>query len=161
MKLTCDEIAAATGLLPAKTSGKEILFHCPNHEDKHPSLSINVDKNIWICGPCGRAGTAWKFAAFLARCDPSDKAAVTAYLGRIGVFNGSASGKPPHKIYSYHDENGTLLYQVTAVRRSGRGKAIFAAHAGWEWWMVLEPQWRTSRPLQASRIDFRPQGEAP
>ena len=137
MKLTCDEIASATGLLPAKTSGKEILFHCPNHEDKHPSLSINLDKNTWICGPCGQAGTAWKFAAFLARCDPSDKAAVTAYLGRIGVFNGSASGKPPDKIYSYRDENGTLLYQV--LRFDGaEGKKRFSQRApdgngGWHW----------------------------
>src|SRR6059036_2241829 len=137
MKLKCDEIAAATGLLPAKTSGKEILFHCPNHEDKHPSLSINVDKNAWICGPCGEAGTAWKFAAFLAHCDPSDKAAVSAYLGRIGIFNGSASGKPPDKIYSYHDENGTLLYQV--LRFDGvEGKKRFSqrtpdGNGGWHW----------------------------
>src|SRR6266516_2640481 len=137
MKLTCDEIASATGLLPAKTSGKEILFHCPNHEDKHPSLSINVDKNTWICGPCGRAGTAWKFAAFLAHCDPSDKATVSTYLRRIRVFSGSASGKPPDKIYSYSDENGTLLYQV--LRFDGvEGKKRFSqrtpdGNGGWCW----------------------------
>src|SRR5438093_12098113 len=80
MKLKCDEIAAATGLLPAKMSGKEILFHCPNHEDKHPSLSINLDKNTWICGLCGLDGTAWMLAAFHAHFYTSDKEAISTYL---------------------------------------------------------------------------------
>src|SRR5437667_6839620 len=58
MQLDCLQIAKAAGLGQGKTSGKEILFHCSRHPDKHPSLSIHPGKNKWFCGPCGKGGGA-------------------------------------------------------------------------------------------------------
>jgi DNA primase len=39
-----------------KTSGN-LMVSCFEHEDKHPSMSINLDKGIWHCFSCGSSGT--------------------------------------------------------------------------------------------------------
>jgi hypothetical protein len=39
---------ARLGKLKKKTA-KEYLAHCPFHDDKHPSLSINTSKKAWYC----------------------------------------------------------------------------------------------------------------
>jgi hypothetical protein len=39
-------------------NGKEFLFHCPWHEDAHPSLQVNPEKRRWFCHPCGMSGDA-------------------------------------------------------------------------------------------------------
>ena len=71
--LQCEAVARAglaTG--PAHIEGKELVWSCPNHDDRHPSLKVNPTKNIWMCGPCGASGNAWELAAFMARIQPSD-----------------------------------------------------------------------------------------
>ena len=42
------DIVRLAGVEPQK-KGREWLALCPFHEDKSPSLSINVEKNVWIC----------------------------------------------------------------------------------------------------------------
>ena len=55
MTLQCIKIARAADLPGERSSGKEVLFRCPRHDDHHPSLSINPGKNVWLCGPCGKS----------------------------------------------------------------------------------------------------------
>jgi hypothetical protein len=80
MKFSCLDVVTAAGLEEGRRRGKEQVFRCPQHEDQHPSLSVNPDKDTWLCGPCGQRGTAWQLAAFLSGHDPADKAGVTAWL---------------------------------------------------------------------------------
>ena len=68
---TCEQTARAALGDPTKRAGAEFLWHCPNHEDKHESLSVNPKKNVFLCAPCNANGTAWQFASFLARLDPA------------------------------------------------------------------------------------------
>src|SRR5690242_15830274 len=86
MKLQCIEIARAVLGEPAKTSGREAIYECPHHDDQHPSLKINLQKDVWMCGPCGAKGGAWTLAAFLAGRDPDDKAGVIGWLGDHGLI---------------------------------------------------------------------------
>jgi hypothetical protein len=73
-----------------------------------------------MCGPCAVKGTAWQLAAFLAGVEPSDKAAVLGWLDKHGLttVNGksptetSGTGRRVLATYPYHDESGTLLYEV-------------------------------------------------
>jgi len=37
----------------------EVWFHCPFHADSTPSLSVNVDRQVWHCFGCQRGG-GWK-----------------------------------------------------------------------------------------------------
>jgi len=78
-RLECIDVARATLGKPVKRVGQECFYCCPNpkHDDHHPSLQINLQKNVWMCGPCGAGGNAWQLAAFIAGLDPSDKACVS------------------------------------------------------------------------------------
>ena len=47
------DVVRLAGIEPQK-KGREWLASCPFHKDKSPSLSINTDKNVWICwAGCG------------------------------------------------------------------------------------------------------------
>lgn len=45
----------------ANRQTKEVQAECPFHKDKHPSMSINTEKNLWTCYSCGRGGTIYNF----------------------------------------------------------------------------------------------------
>jgi hypothetical protein len=38
--------------------GVERSFHCPVHDDSHPSASVNIVSGLWICYSCGAKGKA-------------------------------------------------------------------------------------------------------
>jgi DNA primase catalytic core len=46
-----------------KKQGKELVGRCPfgEHEDKHPSFSINPKKQLFYCHGCGRGGDVFSF----------------------------------------------------------------------------------------------------
>ena len=76
-RFSCLEVAQAAGLKLGKKVGQEVLYTCPNHDDRHPSLKINPTKDCWLCGPCDKKGNGWELAAFIAGVNPDNKAAVT------------------------------------------------------------------------------------
>jgi len=80
MSFPCEEIARAALGEPAKRQAAELLWRCPRHDGKDPSLQVNTNKNVWMCGPCGAGGNPWQLVALLAGISPDDKAAVTAWL---------------------------------------------------------------------------------
>jgi len=89
--LQCETVARAALAGPLRRERKELVWRCPNHEDQHPSLKINREKNVWMCGPCGASGNAWELAAFLARVKPSDRPAVAAWLRERGSYRARGS----------------------------------------------------------------------
>lgn len=82
--LSCSVIAQKILGEPARISAGEAYYTCPQHDDRHPSLKINLKKNVFLCGPCNASGGAWAFAAFLARVGPYEKKAVGAWLREHG-----------------------------------------------------------------------------
>jgi CHC2 zinc finger len=113
-KATCEQIARGVLGEPIKRVGAELLWRCPNHDDHHPSLSVNPKKDVFMCGPCCAGGTAWQLAAFLSGHEPSDKDAIKAWLDGHGLSNGTgkrkvkADGKrgPVVAIFTHKDMNG-------------------------------------------------------
>jgi hypothetical protein len=85
--LQCVAVARAAFGENLSQERHELLWRCPNHNDQHPSLKINIKKNNWMCGPCGAGGNAWQLAAFLAGVQPSNKAAVAAWLRERGLLS--------------------------------------------------------------------------
>ena len=99
MKLLCVRIANTVLGPPIRRSGCELFWRCPNHDDRHPSLKLNPNKNCFLCGPCGISGGSWKFAAFLFHLDASDKGGITSQLREYGLLGDGAHlpsrGGPP------------------------------------------------------------------
>ena len=94
--LRCLEVARASLGEPPRQAAKESFYHCPNpkHIDRHPSLQINHQKNVWMCGPCGASGNAWQLAAFIGGLDPNDKAGVVSWLKTHGLSNCQNGSRP-------------------------------------------------------------------
>ncbi len=111
MTLGCLEVARAASLEDGIRSGREILFKCPCHQDQHPSLSINPEKNCWLCGPCGKSGNAWELAAFISGNDPDNRKAVSTWLRDRGLLNGRNNWELICD-YVYRSENGDPLFRV-------------------------------------------------
>ncbi len=114
-RLTCEAVARAGIGEPARRQGAELLWRCPRHDDRRPSLSVNPRKNCWMCGPCGASGGAWALAAFLAPVSADDKPAVKAWLREHGLLSGGKKGRemstdkgrgPVVAEYVYHDADG-------------------------------------------------------
>lgn len=54
MALSVSDILKKYNINVVYKNGDEIRFHCPFHNDKHPSLDFNVVKLKWICrAGCG------------------------------------------------------------------------------------------------------------
>jgi hypothetical protein len=134
MNLSCIEVARAADLQPGRKQGKEVLFACPRHADQHPSLTINPDKNVWLCGPCGKSGTAWELAAFIAGLTPDDRKGVASWLRNKGLMesNGNGAGKIV-ATYDYRDEKGNLLFQVVRYEPKGFKQRRPDGKGGWIW----------------------------
>jgi len=119
-RFTCLDVARAAGLEFHRKTGSEFIYRCPRHDDQHPSLSINPDKDIWMCGPCSGKGTAWDLLAFIGRVDPGDRQAMYKVRVQYGLTdsNGNGNQLPRNNgtgrivaTYFYEDEHGTVLYK--------------------------------------------------
>jgi hypothetical protein len=132
MTLQCLQIARAAELSGERSSGKEVLFLCPQHDDHNPSLSISPEKNVWLCGPCGKSGNAWNLAAFISGVDPDDRKAISSWLRAHGLFNGNNDGEFVCA-YVYRSEDGKPLFRVKRYRTpSGKTFAQERAEgSGW------------------------------
>lgn len=47
--------------LPLTKKGKNYFGVCPFHDDKHPSMSVSEEKQIYTCFSCGASGNVFKF----------------------------------------------------------------------------------------------------
>lgn len=75
-----DELAALLNqVIP---DGREnVMVHCPLHEDRRPSLSLNFTKGVWWCFACGRGGGVRRLAQMLGgELDAADLAIRTLRL---------------------------------------------------------------------------------
>lgn len=122
---SCLDVLRAAGLGHPQQKGQELLFRCPRHEDRHPSLSINPNKDVWMCGPCGVGGNAWALAAFCAGVQPDDKKGVIDWLRGVKLFEDRLDTGELVASYVYTDENGDPLFQVSRYRIPKTGKKFF------------------------------------
>lgn len=56
-----DIVNVVSQYLQLRKSGQNHFAHCPFHEDKTPSFSVNEQKQIFYCFSCGRGGNVFSF----------------------------------------------------------------------------------------------------
>jgi hypothetical protein len=61
-----------------KRRGRELFTRCPFHDDEHPSLRANVEKDLWFCDVCGIGGDAITFVERLLGVEFADAVAEVA-----------------------------------------------------------------------------------
>lgn len=57
-RISIESVAISLLGEPAAKQGRRLLWHCPWHDDRHPSLSVDLDRMTWKCWPCGIGGDA-------------------------------------------------------------------------------------------------------
>jgi predicted P-loop ATPase len=153
--MKCLDIATAAGLQPGRKSGAELLYSCPRHDDRRPSLSINDSKDLWMCGPCAQSGNAWQFAAFLANVNPDDKEGIKDWLDKHGLSNWK---RPAERrivaTFQYHDEQGLFLYETVRYVPKDFRQRRPDGNGGWIWKLddVRRVLYRLPEVLQAAEI---------
>jgi putative DNA primase/helicase len=91
------------------TSRGEVKLRCPFHDDKIPSLSVNLEKGGWKCfAGCGSGGVL-DFEMKFSRCDQDTARANVAQL--LGEKQMSYITSKPEATYQYLDEAGRLVFE--------------------------------------------------
>ena len=122
--MTADSIIRA---LEARRVGSTWMACCPCHDDRNPSMSIKeVDGKVLVCCHAG-----------------CSQAAVIAALKGRGLWESAPPTRtwatqrtplgPVVAEYSYTDENGGLLYQVTRHNPKGFRQRYPDGRGGWTW----------------------------
>jgi CHC2 zinc finger len=138
---TCERVARAVLGEPHHVSAGEAYRTCPNHDDRHPSLQINDEKNVWMCGPCGASGNAWQLAAFLARLDPNNKPGVTTWLRERGLLDGRTNGNGTRRTAQSEKRRVAEFYYSADLRKvrlepgeNGKSKMFVWEHREGDKW---------------------------
>ena len=82
--------------------------HCPFHEDRNPSLSLNLAHGLWNCHSCGASGGMLDFERKMMG---SDVETAWAQIYKITGMEPPKVTRTLVKTYDYTDVQGKLLYQ--------------------------------------------------
>lgn len=124
-----DVIPALTGGALTRR-GREVVARCPFHQDTHPSLRVNVEKQQWRCDVCDVGGDVF---GFVERCRHESFAEALIWLAhRAGVSNGNGLGasspaRHPQKAereHIYVDERREPVRKVVIGGRRPDGDKI-------------------------------------
>ena len=112
--LTVDQVRTYFERRGVKFHGESIkqVVRCVLHQDRNPSLSIDLGKAAWKCfAHCGEGGLIAFEQHFAGHSETSK--ALKAIFEAVGqAWEGSdQNAEEPEKIYSYVDERGRMLFQ--------------------------------------------------
>ena len=87
MKYALTETISAILGQSVKETRKDALVRCPFHDDRHASLSIDLERGFWICFACGERGGLQSLASRLGREYSDADLALAVYEGnRNAIF---------------------------------------------------------------------------
>jgi len=78
------------GYSSLRKTGREYTGSCPFHEDKHPSLRVSEEKQLFYCFSCGRKGDV---IDFISQVENTDTKGAMALLRNCDVTTPAEVGK--------------------------------------------------------------------
>ena len=106
-----------------RRSGKELVGLCPFHNERHPSFSVNPDKETWHCFGCQAGGDA---VTFIMRIENVGFKEAVKRLGR------EPSPRPPPKPRRGIEWGKATLLRVQAIMRELNQKLRLAEKLEWQ-----------------------------
>ncbi|MDA8155220.1 MAG: AAA family ATPase [Actinomycetota bacterium] len=88
---------------------------CPFHEDKNPSLSVNIESGDFHCFGCEKKGSIFDF--YMGRHRVDFKAALEALANEAGLV--SETQRTIKEVYDYTDKTGAVLFQALRYQPKG------------------------------------------
>ena len=74
---------------PGGGAEKSIRCFSPTHDDKEPSMSVNVLKGVYNCHGCGIKGNAWDYLRDIRGLSPNEARKCLADAGSTDVYSGT------------------------------------------------------------------------
>lgn len=117
-----------------KKQGKNLMGHCPFHEDATPSFSVNEEKQYFYCFSCHRSGDVFSYLEQLH--DLSFTEAVAQVADTAGVDLPKASeqmettASPNTPLYRLHEEASRLYHHVLVNTVAGQGALKYLTNRG-------------------------------
>lgn len=141
MKYALTDTISAILATPISEMRKNALVRCPFHDDRHASMSIDLERGFWICFACGERGGLRSLANRMGRDYNEADLALAVYEGsRNAVFEEPkdftelAKGlrtnlytKKPQTVVDFIKSRGI---RATALRHFG---------IGWDGWRIAFP----------------------
>lgn len=86
MKYALTELISDILGVPIRETRKDALVRCPFHDDRHASLSIDLEQGWWICFACGARGGIQSLATRMNREVNDADLALRVYEGSVGAL---------------------------------------------------------------------------
>ena len=115
---------------PMEGDGAERRTRCPLHEDTHPSLRVNSDKQQWYCDVCGVGGDVFKLVEQVQKCDFAE---ALRWLAERAGLGATRTSRQVVATYDYRDETGTLLFQKVRFTPKGFQQRCPDGQGGWSY----------------------------
>lgn len=96
--------------LPLEKKGRNYIALCPFHDDKHPSMSVSPDKQIFMCFVCGTGGNVFTFLQKYLKISYIEAVKKVAEIGHIDLSEyhldvvSSPISKENASLYQMHEE---------------------------------------------------------
>jgi len=71
---------------PIRENRENALVRCPFHDDRHASLSIDLERGFWICFACGERGGIHSLATRMHKEVSDADLALRVYEGSVGAL---------------------------------------------------------------------------
>lgn len=85
-------ILARYGIAPASLQG-QVSVLCPFHDDRQPSLSVNLDRKLFHCFACQAQGDIFDFVARMEQVSLPDAARIVAQCGDVPLAGQSSDSR--------------------------------------------------------------------
>ena len=102
--------------LQLRKSGQNHFAHCPFHEDKTPSFSVNEQKQIFYCFSCGRGGNVFNFLKEIEGLTYPEAIVKTAELINYPLDQNLVSQVENQQ--TYEDSTTGKLYSINQLAKS-------------------------------------------
>lgn len=118
--------------LPLEKSGRNYKAVCPFHDDTRPSLSISVDRQIFMCFVCHTGGNVFTFLQKYLKISYLEAVKKVAEMGHIDLsdYHLDVEKKPIPKeyvtLYQMHSEAQKIYSYYLNTKRGVEAKAYLA-----------------------------------
>lgn len=127
--------------LPEPNGQNEVMVSCPFHDDRDPSMSINLETGLWKCfGECDEGGDVYRFYEKIHDVDfQQAKRAVDEILS--GKDHNSLLPIPEELIQKWHDAllNAPEILNFLIHSRGSKTETLVKYKIGWDGQRITIP----------------------
>ncbi len=120
-----------------KKQGKNLMGHCPFHQDDTPSFSVNQEKQFFYCFSCHRSGNVFSFLEQLHELSFPQAVAAVAKFANLDLpaqYQEGGTGAPANRahdqFYRVHTQAAKLYHHILVNTPAGQAALAYLTKRG-------------------------------